>query len=130
MKKTSILLLAYLLLQNPLFGQQVESDLSWPKEIDAKKGTVTLYQPQLENYSNNIIEGRMAVSIKPPESDMIFGALWFNARMSTDMDARTATLERSASLILTSRSSRVLRAIRGRASLVAEQFSAPKASSA
>ncbi len=76
-----------------LTAQEGENVLSWPREIDTKKGNVTLYQPQLESFESNILEGRMAVSIKLPEGDMIFGAVWFKARMSTDLDKRTVILE-------------------------------------
>ncbi|MCD4683141.1 MAG: hypothetical protein K8R86_07650, partial [Bacteroidales bacterium] len=76
-----------------LTAQEEENSLSWPREIDGEKGNVTLYQPQLESFESNILEGRMAVSIKLPEGDMIFGAVWFKARMSTDLDERTVILE-------------------------------------
>ena len=70
-----------------------ENVLTWPREIDTEKGNVTLYQPQLESYESNILEGRMAVSIMLPEADMIFGAVWFKARLSTDFDKRTVVPE-------------------------------------
>jgi hypothetical protein len=35
----------------------------------------------------------MALTIKPPEAEMIFGALWFNAKLATDFDNRTVSLE-------------------------------------
>jgi hypothetical protein len=54
--------------------------LTWPIEIESEKGIVTtLYQPQLESFQNNNLEGRMAVTIKVPEDEMIFGALWLRA---------------------------------------------------
>jgi len=76
-----------------LTAQEEENVLSWPREIDTEKGNVTLYQPQLESFESNILEGRMAVSIKSKEGDMIFGAVWFKARMSTDLEERTVMLE-------------------------------------
>lgn len=94
MKKKIIFLFAYLLFLNHLSAQKAEPGLSWPKEIDTNKGAVTIYQPQLESYKNNILDGRMAVSIKPISGDMIFGAVWFNARLSTDTELRTVTLEK------------------------------------
>ena len=69
--------------------------LTWPIEIESEKGIVTtLYQPQLESFQNNDLEGRMAVTIKVPEDEMIFGALWYRARLETDLDNRTVLLEK------------------------------------
>ncbi len=36
----------------------------------------------------------MAVTIKATEEEMIFGALWFRARLETDLDNRTVFLEK------------------------------------
>jgi hypothetical protein len=36
----------------------------------------------------------MAISIKPKDDEMIFCAVWIKARMSTDLDERTVTLEK------------------------------------
>jgi hypothetical protein len=67
-------------------------ELTWPREIDTKQGVVTLYQPQLDSFREDTLEGRMAISIKPPDDDMIFCAAWFKAQMSTDVDERVVTL--------------------------------------
>ena len=76
-------------------AQEDENQLAWPIEIESEDGFITtLYQPQLESFEANILEGRMAVTIKPPEKEMIFGAVWFKARMSTDLDNRTVLLEK------------------------------------
>ena len=72
-----------------------DQSLSWPIEIESEQGAVTtLYQPQLESFQENELEGRMAVTIKLPEKEMIFGAIWFRARLETDLDNRTVTLEK------------------------------------
>ncbi|MCD4723429.1 MAG: sulfur globule family protein [Bacteroidales bacterium] len=76
-------------------AQEDENQFSWPIEIESEGGFVTtLYQPQLESFEANVLEGRMAVTIKPPEKEMIFGAVWFKARMSTDKENRTVLLEK------------------------------------
>ena len=94
MKKKTLVLFSFILFVGHIIAQEAEPGYSWPKEIETKKGTVTLYQPQLESYKDNILDGRMAISIKPPENNMIFGAVWFNARISTDTELRTVTLEK------------------------------------
>jgi len=76
-----------------LTAKDEENVLSWPREIVDEKVTLTLYQPQLESYESNILEGRMAVSVKVHDGNLIFGAVWFKTRMSTDFDKRTVILE-------------------------------------
>ena len=97
-----IILLTIIFLSNVVAFAQEEpavdgskSEFSWPIEIEAKNGIVTtLYQPQLDSFEDNVLEGRMAVTIKPPEKEMIFGAIWFKARMQTDIEERTVVLEK------------------------------------
>ena len=74
---------------------QPDPKYAWPIEFESKDGFVTtLYQPQPESFKDNVLEGRMAVTIKPPYDDLIFGALWFKARMSTDKENRIVVLEK------------------------------------
>jgi len=68
--------------------------LSWPREVQIEGNTITLYQPQLESFQDDILEGRMAISVKPGKGDMVFGAIWFRARMRTDLDERLVELEK------------------------------------
>jgi hypothetical protein len=75
-------------------AQDTIPKLDWPLELKSEKGAVvTLYQPQLESFKSNMLEGRMAITVKPVEKDMIFGAIWFKARMQTDLDERTVVLK-------------------------------------
>jgi len=99
MKNILSLLIAIIILPSfsgvNLLAEESDPEFSWPKEIESDNGFVTtLYQPQLESFESNILEGRMAVTIKPPDQEMIFGALWFKARMITDLDNRTVLLEK------------------------------------
>lgn len=91
----SLLLFVFLLGSTTSYADETDPKLSWPIEIESDDGFVTtLYQPQLESFEANILEGRMAVTIKPPKKEMIFGAVWFKARMSTDFENRTVVLEK------------------------------------
>jgi hypothetical protein len=70
-------------------------ELSWPQELTADGGaTVTVYQPQVEEFSGNSLEGRAAVSVKTADvsGTPVFGAIWFEARLDTDRDTRTALI--------------------------------------
>lgn len=91
MKKYVLLLLSIFLPFN-LFAD--EDELSWPREIDADNAEITIYQPQIESFENNILEGRMAISIKPEDEDMVFCAAWFRGTMSTDFEDRIVTMEK------------------------------------
>ena len=72
---------------------QTVTELSWPREVDLDEGVVTFYQPQLESYEANILEGRSAISYKPTNGEVLFGAYWFRAFLQTDLEARTAVLD-------------------------------------
>lgn len=75
-------------------GQKKNANgLTWPREILIEDVTVTLYQPQLESFQEDIIEGRMAVSMKPKKADLTFGAILFKAYVKTDLDERIVELE-------------------------------------
>ncbi|NOR76119.1 MAG: carbohydrate-binding family V/XII, partial [Draconibacterium sp.] len=88
-----ILLVLFLFAGTISFAQEKEPELTWPREIKEKEYTITLYQSQLESLEGNIMKGRMALSVKNEKEDIIFGALWFNARISTDLETRIAVLE-------------------------------------
>lgn len=75
------------------FAQYENEELFWPRELSENGYVVTLYQPQLETLKGNLLTGRMALSVEHGEDDLIFGALWFDAILSTDLDERTAVLE-------------------------------------
>ena len=94
-KVKKITLLTLLLISQLAIAQETENGYSWPLEMETKDGSViTLYQPQLESFDANILEGRMAITIKPKEKDMVFGAVWFKANVSTDTENRTVLLEK------------------------------------
>jgi hypothetical protein len=74
-----------------------DTNYTWPRYIEAGTNfTISLYQPQLETLEGNLLKGRMALSVKDNKDaskKLIFGALWFEARISTDLEDRTAVLE-------------------------------------
>ena len=89
MKSTFLIFIAF------LFGIQLNAKtekLVWPREIEVPGYVITLYQPQLETFDQNILTGRMALSVKKEKEDLVFGALWFDAKLLTEKENRTATL--------------------------------------
>ncbi|MBE0592677.1 MAG: hypothetical protein IH616_09795 [Gemmatimonadales bacterium] len=87
-------LVSTLLAALPLLPQAVGAqDNPWPLDIPTQSGhVITIYQPQPEALKDNLLTGRAAMSITPPNREPIFGALWFSARISADADTREATL--------------------------------------
>ena len=60
---------------------------SWPKRFEHPKGTVVMYQPQLESFKDDQLTARAAVSVKTKEMKApVFGALWLSGRVLTDRD--------------------------------------------
>ncbi len=57
---------------------------SWPQKINSKEGyRITIYQPQSENLSDNIYNGRAAFSvINGSSADPVFGVCWFKATLN------------------------------------------------
>jgi hypothetical protein len=70
-----------------------DEELTWPREIETKQGVITIYQPQIDSFVKDTLQGRMAISLNPTDGDMVFCAAWIKAGMSTDLDERLVTLE-------------------------------------
>jgi len=75
-------------------SQEEGEELTWPREIQADRARIILYQPQVESFKGDLLDGRMALAVQPEGKDLIFGALWFRGHMSTDLDERLVYLER------------------------------------
>ena len=80
-----------------LGGQAVmaqESKDAWPKRFKHPKGTVVMYQPQMEDFKDDVLTARAAVSVKTKEMKApVFGAVWLSGRVLTDRDTRMATID-------------------------------------
>src|SRR5512137_2801825 len=76
-----------------LSAAAASENVGWPREIKAKEGKLVIYQPQLDRFEGNILEGRAAVSLTPKGGkEPVFGAFWFKAKLETDFDTRMAKL--------------------------------------
>ncbi|MGO9622258.1 MAG: hypothetical protein ACLPT6_12750 [Desulfobaccales bacterium] len=66
----------------------------WPRSFENDKGTVLLYQPQLETFKGDRITSRAAVSMQKKGSKQpVFGVVWLAARAVTDRDTRQVTID-------------------------------------
>ena len=74
---------------------QEEPENAWPQEIEADSGAVvTVFQPQVDSLEGNILKGRSAVMVRErAESEPVFGAVWMESRISTDLDTRLVIFE-------------------------------------
>src|SRR4051794_23619065 len=69
-------------------------ETGWPLAIQSAPGRVEIYQPQPDSLKGDKLSARAAVSMLPAgASEPTFGAIWFDARVATDRDDRTATIQ-------------------------------------
>ncbi|HUO76539.1 MAG TPA: hypothetical protein VMU21_03090 [Thermodesulfovibrionales bacterium] len=70
------------------------ADWNWPREVQVKDGTLTIYTPQIEAFRGDKVDGRAAIEMVPKDGkETTFGVFWFSARLATDRDSRTVSLE-------------------------------------
>ena len=70
----AILALALILSRPALAAQD-----AWPKRFEHPKGTVVMYQPQMEDFKDDVLTARAAVSVKTKEMKApVFGAVWLS----------------------------------------------------
>ena len=93
MKRLSSLIMMLLIVGITAIASAAQN--TWPKEIPlANGGKIVIYQPQPESLNGVVLSARAAVSIATTaDADQTFGAIWFDANLQTDKDARTGTLE-------------------------------------
>ncbi len=67
---------------------------SWPRQFDTDKGTIVVYQPQLDGLDGVILSARAAFSItKSAGSEPEFGAIFMTARVEADRENRMAHID-------------------------------------
>ena len=60
----------------PGFGQEDSDEgKAWPRIMEAKTATVTMYEPQLDTWKDNGFEARAAVSVTEGDAAPVFGAV-------------------------------------------------------
>jgi hypothetical protein len=84
----------FFVLVAPAAAEEDVAEFAWPKEVTSDKGTITIYQPQIESLVGQNMEARAAVQIQlTNEQEPMFGAFWFSSRLATDTDNRITYLE-------------------------------------
>jgi hypothetical protein len=65
----------------------------WPRTLPVEKGTLVIYQPQLERLEGRTLSGRAAVSWEAKGAPPAFGVVWFDSQVSIDKGARDVQFE-------------------------------------
>lgn len=66
----------------------------WPRQVACTGATLKVYQPQLNNWKGNLLDGYAAVSLKAQGSSATsYGVIWFTARTEVDKVNRLVTLD-------------------------------------
>ena len=65
----------------------------WPVQVIDGSRTFLIYQPQVDKWDNNRLEGRSAVSVRDDAGRQNFGVAYFSARTETDTASRMVTVE-------------------------------------
>jgi hypothetical protein len=68
---------------------KIPAPLIWPRLLEHEKGTLKVYQPQIEKWEKGVMKYRMAFEVtlkKDPKP--VYGALWVKANTDTDLDER------------------------------------------
>ncbi len=66
----------------------------WPRTISYQGATITVFQPQVDNWVGNKLNAYAAVRVQSPgKKDVDYGVIWFSARTEVDKVNRMVTLE-------------------------------------
>jgi hypothetical protein len=85
-------------------GKTVDARV-WPRSYQVNGIEFSLYQPQVDSWSGNVIKARQVMAVKTattkgadgkPVDHQAYGVLWLSANTETDKDARTVTLDNLA----------------------------------
>jgi len=84
---------AFLLTALLALTARAQTSSNWPHTFASSVGNVTVYEPQVDSFSNNTLTSHAAVSFVPSGTDTpVFGAMWFSATVQTDRESRTVQI--------------------------------------
>jgi hypothetical protein len=79
--------------QEPVAPETPTDRLKWPRFIENDKGTLKIYQPQVEQWDKDTIKCHMAIEITlKDKGSPIYGALWVIGTTDTDFEERLVQL--------------------------------------
>ena len=93
---TFLVLCCFLAITLPSVLAQTSSDADpgWPRELDAGGFHIVVYQPQVDQWKKNHLEGRAAVTVTGPgEPTAQYGIVSLTARTDVDKESRMVVLE-------------------------------------
>jgi hypothetical protein len=91
---SSSLAAAGLLLAVSLRPAPAAAEAGWPRRIGVSEATFTFYQPQVDRWADEVLEGRAAVAaVRKGEKEPTVGVVWLRARTALGRDPGQVTLE-------------------------------------
>jgi hypothetical protein len=75
---------------------KMPSESGWPRTFTSDADTFTIYPPQVDNWSENVIDLYCAVELKAGrESAAKYGVVWFQTRTEVDKINRLVMLDQA-----------------------------------
>src|SRR5580658_7047409 len=65
----------------------------WPRQFAYQDAKISVYQPELSDWTGNVLDAYSVVIIKTGTDKTDFGAIWYTARTEVDKVNRVVTLE-------------------------------------
>ncbi len=66
----------------------------WPRTVTYQGATISVFQPQPESWTGNLLKAYAAVRVQTPgKKDVDYGVIWFTARTEVDKVNRMVTLD-------------------------------------
>ena len=81
--------------KTPTTQSKEPSESSWPRVFNSGTDTFTVYPPQVDKWSENLIDLYCAVELKTGKSAAKYGVVWFQARTEVDKINRLVTLDQA-----------------------------------
>jgi hypothetical protein len=65
----------------------------WPRHVSYRAAQISIYQPQLQGWTGNLLDAYAAIRIKVGDAQKIdYGVMWFTAHTEVDKVNRVVTL--------------------------------------
>lgn len=88
-----LLLVTLALCATPGSFAQAPQDPGWPRRLAKNATELTYYQPQVDEWKDyKELSARMAVSVKPKDSDAAVGVVYLRLRTESDLERHLVTL--------------------------------------